>query len=73
MKAARANPAQRAAQPKEDTMLAPRRPWGRTLASAAALAALAGALTAAAPAASVPDPRELIACLRTHPWTPCVP
>jgi hypothetical protein len=54
-------------------MLAPRRPWGRALASAAALAALAGALSAAAPAASVPDPRELIACLRTHPWTPCVP
>lgn len=54
-------------------MLARRRAWGRALASTAAFAALAGALVAAAPAASVPDPREVIACLRTHAWTPCVP
>jgi hypothetical protein len=73
MNAAPAHPARRAAQPKEETMLARRRAWGRALTSAAVLAALAAALAAAAPAASVPDPRELIACLRTHPWTPCVP
>ena len=54
-------------------MRSPRRARGQLIASLAALALTAAGLLGAATVAELPDPRHALACLRSHPWIPCVP